>query len=140
MTIESLLSAHRSSLLKAAVDRVIPADDYPSGWELGVGDYFLELLTQELHYLPIYQSGLDALDWESLAVTGLPFTQLSKDQQDGLLTRIEAGDVETAWACDPARFFRLLVEQALEGYYADPGNGGNRNGLAWEMIGYKVTG
>ena len=25
--------------LQAIIDRLIPADDYPSGWEAGVGDY-----------------------------------------------------------------------------------------------------
>jgi hypothetical protein len=28
------------------------------------------------------------------------------------------------------------VELAHEGYYADPGNGGNRDAVSWRMIGY----
>ena len=27
------------STLQAFVDRIIPADDYPSGWQAGVGDF-----------------------------------------------------------------------------------------------------
>ena len=28
----------------------------------------------------------------------------------------------------------------MEGYYADPGNGGNRDGIAWQMIGFTGDG
>ena len=43
------------------------------------------------------------------------------------------------WPQDPRVFFRLLVEQTTEGFYADPGNGGNKDEAAWKMIGYRVT-
>ena len=47
--------------------------------------------------------------------------------------------MRTDWHGDPIWFFRLLVEQTMEGFYADPGNGGNKGGVSWEMIGYRVT-
>jgi hypothetical protein len=32
------------------------------------------------------------------------------------------------------------VEHSAEGFYSDPGNGGNRDNIAWKMIGFEVTG
>ena len=34
--------------------------------------------------------------------------------------------------------FARLVELAHEGFYADPGNGGNRDAVSWRMIGYET--
>jgi hypothetical protein len=28
----------------------------------------------------------------------------------------------------------------MEGFYGDPGNGGNRNAVSWHMIGFEVRG
>lgn len=63
---------------------------------------------------------------------GASFAALGAEAQDTLLHQLEAG-------AETVAFFRLLVEQTLESFYADPGNGGNRNGVSWDMIGYKVT-
>ncbi len=30
----------------------------------------------------------------------------------------------------------MLVRLTAEGYYGDPGNGGNREAASWQMIGY----
>ena len=35
-----------SAELRAAVDRVIPADEWPGGWEGGVGEYLAECGTE----------------------------------------------------------------------------------------------
>ena len=34
----------------------------------------------------------------------------------------------------------MMVEHVLEGFYADPGNGGNRDAVSWKMIGYRAEG
>ena len=35
-----------------------------------------------------------------------------------------------------AAFINRLIDLAAEGFYADPANGGNRDGASWRMIGY----
>ena len=134
-----VLDARQIETLRAAVDRILPADDAPSGWEAGVGDYFANLLTRESRFLFPTRSGLDALDAEARVSGGASFVALTPDAQDALLTRVEAGDVKADWPFDAADFFRRLVSQAMEGFYADPGNGGNKDGVGWKMVGYRVT-
>ena len=127
--------------LRALVDRIIPADDFPSGWQAGVGDYLAGQFVHDLRpQLDRYRAGLDALDAEAQANTGARFADLDAEQQDALLRRIETGAVTTPWPINPAAFFQAAVEHAMEGFYRDAGNGGNRNGISWQMIGFEVRG
>lgn len=140
MTIIPLLTDAQQLTLHALVDRIIPPDDFPGGWEAGVGEYLARQLSGDLQaFLPLYQMGLDALDAEALSSTGAPFAALEAAAQDALLAQVEAGTVATAWPADPRLFFRAANEHTIEGFYSDPGNGGNRGGVAWQMIGFEVT-
>ncbi len=135
-----LLTQTQHDTLRYLLDTIIPPDDYPGAWEAGVGDYLLRQLEGDLApQLPAYRAGLDALEAESLAVYDLPFAQLDAQQQTQLLTQIGAGGTRTHWPVPPARFLQMAVNHAAEGYYSDPGNGGNRNAVSWRMIGFEVT-
>lgn len=135
-----LFTDQQMQTLEAAVNRIIPPDDWPGGWEAGVGDYILAQLQGDLaNQVATYQQGLDALALESQAVYDSDFAALTAAQQDALLAQIEQGAVQTVWSIDAAGFFRLLVQHCGEGFYADPGNGGNREGIAWQMIGFEVN-
>jgi len=130
-------TADQQETLRAAIERIIPADEFPSGWEAGAGDYLLRQLAGDLQqFLPTYREGLDELDAEARAAFGMPFAALTAEQQDLLLSR---ADFASGVLRNPGllqRFFRLLVLHVAEGYYSDPGNGGNRNRVAWDMIGF----
>ena len=132
-----LLTETQQKTLEAVVDRLIPPDDYPGAWAAGVGNYLQRQFASDLQgAVPTYQQGLEALETESEARFGTPFPGLETDNQDSLLRDIEAGNVQTSWGVPPQRFFSLLVAHTAEGYYSDPGNGGNRNALSWQMIGF----
>ncbi len=135
-----MLSPKQLLILETLVDCIIPPDDYPGGWEAGVGDYLFKQFEGDLKdALPMYQAGLLALDIEAMAVHKKAFVDLSSDEQAELLTQIEQGNVQSEWSIDPGNFFEQVVQHCAEGFYSDPGNGGNKNGIAWQMIGYEVT-
>lgn len=139
--IVTVLTEYQRETLRALIDRIIPADDFPGGWEAGVGDYLDRQFAADLRPLiEMYRAGLDALAHEARATAGSDFARVAPDAQDEVLRRVEAGDVATEWSVDPSEFFRTVVEHAAEGYYGDPGNGGNRDGVSWQMIGFEVTG
>jgi hypothetical protein len=136
-----MLTESQQATLRALVDRIIPADDFPSGWEAGVGDYLDRQFAGDLSdLLDVYRAGLDALEVEARATAGISFAALPPDVQDELLRRVELGEVVTDWPVDAAAFFRAATEHAAEGFYGDPGNGGNRDEVSWRMIGFEVTG
>ena len=136
-----MLTTTQTDVLRAALDRIIPADKFPGAWDAGVGDYLLRQFERDLApFLGMYRDGLDDLEAEARAVLGAGFAEMNPAAQDDLLKRVEAGEVQTAWCVDPATFFRRMVDHAAEGFYGDPGNGGNRDGVAWQMIGFEVRG
>lgn len=135
-----MLTEEQLAVLRAAVDRIVPLDDFPGGWEAGVGDYLQRQFERDLApFIESYRAGLAALDAEARESTGVGFADLEALWQDALLARVEAGKVATVWPVEPEPFFRKLVEHAMEGFYSDPGNGGNRDGIAWKMIGFEVN-
>jgi hypothetical protein len=126
------------AVLRAAIDRIIPRDDFPSAWEAGVGDYIARQLDGDL--APLAQSfaeGLASLDAEAILSHGRAFAVSSEIEQDSVLRRVEAGDVLAPWPIPPAEFFASLVNATAEGYYSDPGNGGNRGAVSWAMVGFE---
>lgn len=136
-----MFTERQQATLRALLDRIIPPDDFPGGWEAGVGDYLARQLERDLAgFVGTYRAGLDGLEAEARAAGTAGFAELSADAQDDLLRRVEAGDVAAAWATNPAAFFRAACAHAAEGYYGDPGNGGNRDAIAWRMISFEVTG
>ena len=80
--------------------------------------------------------GLEALEAEAQHSASMSFAALPASKQDALLCQIETGDVGLPWPIDPAEFFQTVVQHVAEGFYSDPGNGGNRDGVAWQMIGF----
>ena len=127
MLFNSLFTGSQTETLRALVNCIIPADDFPGGWDAGVGDYLARLMTREPQFLLTYRAGLDALDADAPGFSALP-----PDAQEAFLKDLEQDAAQGA-------FFRMLVTHTLEGFYADPGNSGNRDGVAWQMIGYTVT-
>lgn len=124
-------------VFRAVMDRVVPADDFPGAWDAGTGEYLRRQFERDLrHLVPLYCLGLEAIDAEARARHGAVFVALSAAVQDTLLRDVEAGRVVAFWPVEPGRFFRMLVEHVQEGFYADPGNGGNRDAVVWRMIGY----
>jgi Gluconate 2-dehydrogenase subunit 3 len=136
---QKLFTDQQTNTLKAVVNRIIPPDDWPGGWDAGVGDYLLSQFEGDLaHVLDQYRQGLEALDAEARAWTGEDFAQLGPERQDALLAHVVRSEVQTVWPVDPAAFFHMLVQHCGEGFYADPANGGNRDGIAWHMIGFEL--
>jgi len=73
--------------LQALVDRIIPADDYPSGWQVGVGDFIERILATDLKSSePLVEAGLNLLQQESHARHGgTDFPDLPLAAQDALI-------------------------------------------------------
>jgi hypothetical protein len=132
------LTEIQQQTLRAAVDRIIPPDDYPGAWDAGIGDYLARQFEGDLALqLDLFTVGLDGLEAEALARFNSRFVTLTFEQQDTALAHIETGQVLTLWSIPPARFFELLVNTTAEGYYSEPEQGGNRAAVSWAMTGFE---
>jgi hypothetical protein len=132
------LTPKQLATLRAAADRIVPADEFPSASALGVVEFLTKLIREE-NFEELYATGLDGLDREAKAMGEEDFESVSASTQDQILKSLEAGTPQTEWTVAPQEFFELLARQTIEGYYADPSNGGNKDGAAWEMVGFRVT-
>jgi gluconate 2-dehydrogenase gamma chain len=128
------LSTAEMAALKAAVARLLPADDLgPGAVEANVHIFIdRELSGYYKELLPLYQQNLADLDAAAKKAGAASFADLATDKQDALLQQAEAGKLGTGWA----GFFQLLLEHTREGMFSDPMYGGNKNFAGWDLIGY----
>lgn len=110
--------AMASDLLRAVIDRIIPDDDSPGALALGSDRFVLERLRAEAGDRELIEGGLRDLPEE--------FATLLAGRQDAVLEALG----------NPLWFQRLVV-LVSEGFYADPGNGGNDGARSWALIGYR---
>ncbi|MFA6267556.1 MAG: gluconate 2-dehydrogenase subunit 3 family protein [Pseudolabrys sp.] len=148
--------------LEAIVDRLIPADDLSiGGKDAGCAAYIdrqmagsfgdsSRLYTKGpfLPGLPTqgyqgeatpamrYRSGLAAIDaYLRKAMNNRGFAQLTAAEQDEFLKSLEAGKIDLG-KINGAGFFNLVLQNTMEGFFADPVYGGNRDMVSWKMIGF----
>jgi Gluconate 2-dehydrogenase subunit 3 len=133
-----MLTADHWNTLRSMMNRIIPQDAFPNAWEAGVGNYLSRQFEGDLHsQVKIYQLGLEVLEAESQAYAGKSFIELDASTQDMILSRLETGQVTLLWPVNSTEFFHMVINHVMEGYYSDPGNGGNRDSKSWQMIGFK---
>lgn len=83
----------------------------------------------------IFIRGLRTMEEESQKRFNEKFEKLDGEQQDEILTAFENDDI-TMPGVSSKTFFNLLFQTTIEGAYADPVYGGNKNMMGWRMIEY----
>jgi gluconate 2-dehydrogenase gamma chain len=146
--------------IEAACERLIPADESgPGALDSGVPNYIDKQLggawgagerlyrsgpwqqgtsTQgyQLPFTPaeLFHTALRAINRE-LETHGTPFNAMSVQAQDAYLKSLEAGSHDLD-GIPSAVFFGMLLQMSVEGFFSDPVYGGNRDMVAWRMIGF----
>jgi len=126
-----LLTPDQVNSLRSVLDRIIPADDYPSACDAGVDNYLAGQLRGDLSsFAGVYRDGLDGINREAVNRFGVSFAELDSSARDSLLSLVEKGGVSVEWTVSPSEFFSLLVGHAMEGYY------GTASPTALESVGF----
>lgn len=84
----------------------------------------------------MYRKGLAALDRYTKGAFGQDFATLSEAQQDAVIGQMEAGQIQTFSEPSSKDFFNLVYQDVIEGMFADPVYGGNRDMVGWKLVGY----
>ena len=160
------LRAEEAAAVDAIVARLIPADELgPGAQEAGVTTFIDRQLAgpyggHDWLYMqgpfppnplpsqglqsPVtpreeYRLGLAALgEYCQTTYGGRSFAQLPAEEQDRLLTGLEKGQVKLS-GYDGRRFFLLVQANCIEGFFADPVYGGNRDMVGWQLVGFPGT-
>jgi gluconate 2-dehydrogenase gamma chain len=155
-------TSDEASLMEAAVDRLIPPDDRNLGGKDAGCAVFIDRqlagpygnangLYMKPPFMPgaatqgyqrpdapaaRYRVGLRALaDYVKANFAGRSFPELAAPDQDRVLAALEKGTAELK-NVSSTEFFALLLENTMEGFFADPIYGGNRDMAGWKLIGF----
>jgi gluconate 2-dehydrogenase gamma chain len=156
-------NADEWTFIKAAVDRLIPADNEgPGALELNVpafidgqmesgfghaSNWYMQgpfkgdaspLFGYQASMPPreLYRSGIAALTaYCRKNFGGKSFDQLAANDQEQLFKDMDGGKVQFE-SVSAQWFFTFLLQNTKEGYLSDPIHGGNKDMAAWKMIGF----
>jgi gluconate 2-dehydrogenase gamma chain len=155
------LTATEAAFLSAAYDVFIPADRLsPSGTDCGLlayidrqlagawgggarlyrGGPFIKGTREQGYQLPLtprefFAAGIKAANAWTQKTYGKDFDRLSPAERDTALKTMDAGKAEFD-EINAKQFFEMLLASAMEGFFADPIYGGNRDKVGWRMVGY----
>jgi gluconate 2-dehydrogenase gamma chain len=155
------LTATEAAFFSAAADTMIPADELtPSGsacgvvifvdrqlagaWGGGAKMYrqgpFAKGTPTQGYQLPLtprefFAAGVVATNAWSRKTHGKDFDRLAPQQREAALKELESGKAALN-DFDGKQFFEALLTITMEGFFADPIYGGNRNKAGWRMVGY----
>jgi gluconate 2-dehydrogenase gamma chain len=128
----------QAAAVAAFAERLMPgAPDKPGATDADVLNYIDLALagayTDQQHF---YRRGLVALDAYSRSAHGDAFAGLAADQQDDVIAALEA-DTADGFEWPSARaFFQTLRTHTMEGMFADPVYGGNKDFAGWRLVGF----
>lgn len=121
------LTLAQARSLAALCDLIVPKDDFPSASQSGVVRFIDRQLAR--HFLPhrnTYRQGIRELD----QLAGGDFSAIPENRQVALAEELDRGK---------SPFFTLVITHTLQGYYASPRHGANKDFIAWQMLGVPVS-
>jgi gluconate 2-dehydrogenase gamma chain len=155
-------TANEAAVVEAIADRLIPADESGPGGKLAGCAVFIDRQlagsygdSRRLYMRPPFAKGLPTQGAQSpnapktqyrtsLAAldaycrqtfSGKGFAALSAPEQDQVLVGLDKNEIKLGEASGK-EFFELILQNTMEGFFADPIYGGNRDMAGWRLIGF----
>jgi gluconate 2-dehydrogenase gamma chain len=155
------LTATEHAFFVAAADTIIPPDQLsPSGSDCGVANFIDRQLAgaygtgarlyrqgpfpkgkpEQGYQLPLnprefFRAGVASANEFTRKTWAKDFDRLNEEQRVIALKTMEEGKAEFK-GFGSAMFFNALLQITMEGFFADPMYGGNRDMASWKMVGY----
>ena len=127
-----------AATVAAFAERLMPgAPGKPGAHDAGVLNYIdLALAGAYSDLQDFYRRGLAQLDVYCRKIYHEPFVKLEPSRQDEVIAALEAGKVtEFTWP-NPQDFFNTVRTHTMEGMFADPIYGGNKDYAGWKLVGF----
>jgi gluconate 2-dehydrogenase gamma chain len=127
-----------AATVTAFTERLWPAaPGHPGATEAGVLNYIdLALAGAYADQQDFYRRGVAQLDAYCVATHQKPFARLEAAQQDDVIRALEQGKATGfVWPSAQA-FFNTVRTHTMEGLFADPIYGGNKNFAGWRQVSF----
>jgi gluconate 2-dehydrogenase gamma chain len=127
-----------AATIAAFVERLMPsAPGKPGAHDAGVLNYIdLALAGAYSDLQDFYRRGLVQLDAYCRKSHNEPFVRLDDARQDEVIRAMEEGKAtEFTWPTGQ-EFFNTLRTHTMEGMFADPIYGGNKDYVGWKLVGF----
>ena len=155
------LTQAEAAFFAAAVDTMIPADELtPSGSDCGIVTFidrqlasawgggakmyrsgpFRKAKPEYGYQLPLtprefFAAGIVAVNAWTRKTKGKDFDHLSQSEREEAIKLLDQGKADLV-DFNGKQFFDALLDLTMEGFFSDPIYGGNRNKVAWRMVGF----
>jgi gluconate 2-dehydrogenase gamma chain len=156
------LNLEEAAFVEALVDHMVPADSLtPKGTDIGINIYIDRALASgwgkgerlymqgpwkrgapsQGYQLPLtpaqlYRAGIAATNAHCRKTYGKPFDRLDETQREEVLVGLSTGKLTFDDGLPARTFWTTVYQTVMEGMFADPIYGGNRNKAGWRLIGF----
>jgi len=134
----AFLNRDDAATVAAFTERLMPgAPGKPGARDAGVLNYIdLALAGAYADLQDFYRRGLAQLDQYCRETYREPFARLTAVQQDAVITMLEQDKAAGFTWPSAQAFFNTLRTHTMEGMFADPIYGGNRDFAGWRLVGF----
>jgi gluconate 2-dehydrogenase gamma chain len=127
-----------AATIAAFTERLMPgAPGKPGAHDAGVVNYIdLALSGAYADLQDFYRRGLAQLDAYCRKTYNEPFVRLETARQDEVITALEEGKAAGFTWPTAQEFFNIIRTHTMEGMFADPIYGGNKDFAGWRLVGF----
>ncbi|PZW44919.1 gluconate 2-dehydrogenase gamma chain [Humitalea rosea] len=156
------LKPEEVAFVEAMVDTMIPADAFtPKGTDMGLATFIDRALADgwgkgdrlylqgpwkqgtpnqgyQLSLTPaaLWRAGIEATNAHCVKAHGQPLDQLTEAQRNQVLLDLDGGRITFEDGLPARTFWSMAYGNVMEGMFADPIYGGNRDKAGWRLVGF----
>jgi len=134
----AFFNQHNAATIAAFAERLMPsAPGKPGARDAGVLNYIdLALAGAYEDLQDVYRRGLAQLDAYCQTTHKESFAQLPAARQDEVISALETGKATGFTWPTAQEFFNTVRTHTMEGMFADPIYGGNKDFAGWRLVGF----
>ena len=134
----TFFNAQDAATIAAFTERLMPgAPGKPGARDANVLNYIdLALSGAYAELQEFYRRGLAQLDASCRKTYSEPFARLDSVKQDEVITALEQGKAAGFTWPTAQEFFSTVRTHTMEGMFADPVYGGNKDFAGWRLVGF----
>ena len=128
---------NEAKLMDAIAEQIIPTDEWPGGKEAGVTNFVdKQLVGPYERHQETYRTGMMNIQQNCEAVHHKQFEALDWDVQTHFLEAMEAGKSDRKYWEEgfDKKFFGMLRNHSMQGFYGSPRHGGNKDNVSYQML------